>query len=183
MSKNRGFTVNPHFIQEIAAMSFQSEWRRFIDHIGDPWASRLKLDDGPLNNPKKLVLRTQLVCRKDYINHLQNPEDQRASGPQLSRNNAALLRKGLPEQFWITEFTCPEVFSVHSAKLGEVLLKFAPSDEDKARFYEGHNSICFGFRLINYSEFETREGDTKTIELRYNSHSPLYKRKNQIVKY
>lgn len=180
--RKMGFTQHPYMMQEIAGLTFESQWHEHISKVAGPWAKRLDHDDGPLRNRKKRILRTQLISRKDYIKHIQYP-DGSGKNSRISRKDTVTLKEKLPEKFWMAEFTCPEVFTVHAAKLGEILLKFAPSEEDLTNFENGRNNICFGFRLLNYFQLETNRRKLIEFSFKYKSHSKLYSRQRQAVEY
>ncbi len=178
-----GFTVNPYVIQQIAASSFKANWKDYLDKIPKIWAARFNQEKGPLNDPSKLVLRTQIISKHDYIKHLREVIGQYAGRTKLKRADERMLEKKLPDKFWITEFSCPEVYSVHSAKIGEMLLKFAPIKSELYEFGQGANAICFGFRFINVLEIEAASQKKHIIKLGFQSHTKLYKRKRQAMEF
>lgn len=87
-----------------------------------PWWNAL-VSAGP-----HLVIRTTLVERKVYVEHLSGFRKRRraAVDPAVLED----LQARLPHTFWMCEVTLPQLFAGNRAKLGELLVRVAPySDE------------------------------------------------------
>ena len=75
-------------------------------------------------NPKLgewLVLRTILTDKKAYEQHLREIHD-----PDGNTLEEALIREicdELPDYFWLTELTLPDLYTANKRKLGDVLFK------------------------------------------------------------
>jgi len=68
---------------------------------------------------RKYILRSILISREDYLRHIGS-----ICGHDLSRmkQTELMLFRGLPELFWMVEFTLPALYTGNRSKLGEVLL-------------------------------------------------------------
>jgi hypothetical protein len=93
-------------------------------------------------HPWRLVLRTLLVDRDVYVNHLGQAVAH--DGSRMAPDEITRLTASLPDRFWMTEFTLPALYSGNRSKLGELLLD-ANGVADKARTAE----LVLGFRLPN----------------------------------
>ena len=85
----------------------------------------------------KYVLRTILIKKADYINHLAElkAHDQSvAAADEISG-----LKKMLPDQFWMVEYTLPALMTGNRSKLGEILLdaELAPDPNDQGKLVLG----------------------------------------------
>jgi hypothetical protein len=68
-----------------------------------------------------LVLRPIFVSKNDYLNHLRESLDT-ISGEHIESSIIDQCDQVLPDEFWMVEVSCPELFSVTRRKFGEVLL-------------------------------------------------------------
>jgi hypothetical protein len=97
---------------------------------------------------KWLVLRTLLTSRAAYQQHLQEIED--VDGNALKADEIAkIMKRNLPEHFWITEITMTDIYTANKHKVGEVL--FDPSDpltdQDSQTYTRKMFSKCLAIRL------------------------------------
>jgi hypothetical protein len=93
------------------------------------------------NHPWTFVLRTILIGRDDYIEHLKNSKGH--DGSAMLAAEIDRLR-GLPDELWMVEFSLPALFTGNHSKLGEVLVSTdAPSVPPDI------NSMTLGVRLPN----------------------------------
>ena len=67
-----------------------------------------------------LVLRTVLVCKANYIAHLQSLRCW--AGAVLESALIQKLENHLPERFWLVEASAPELFSASRRKFGEIIV-------------------------------------------------------------
>jgi len=155
---------------------FATNWLNLLDSVTGVWGDRLR--HRRRLEGKNLVLRTQVVSRETYIDHLCKEPDHAGHRAELGPETRSLLERRLPTSFWMTEFTLPELYSVNKTKLGEVLLKFSPSARDRAALQDTTtpNSalprLCVGFRFINHMELR----DDAPITLGFKAHTKLYRR-------
>lgn len=91
------------------------------------WLSRLK--EAATTARKGPVLRTFQTTRGDYLGHLRLIRDR--EGLALEARAVQLAETVLPEHFWITEFTLPDLYTANKRKLGELLCSASdPSTDD-----------------------------------------------------
>lgn len=176
-----GFTISPYVAQDIAAYCFRRKWREFLDCIDNPWRTRFRQKTGPLAHRKSLVLRTQLISCEDYLDHLSKSQDYVRNKAELSSANIKKLSRALPDRFWMTEFTCPQLYSVNRAKFGEVLTKFAPSKQERKSFgTKDLSPIYVGLRFINHLLLP--QAHIK-VNLGFQSHIGLFRRVKAAIEY
>lgn len=176
-----GFSISPYSAQWYAAHCFKRNWHRYLDFLPQPWQRRFKQREGPLANHKTLVLRTQLIGREDYLKHLTESRDYCQVKAKLSSAVQKKLLRKLPKKFWMSEFTCPQIYTVNRAKFGEVLIKFAPSKQEQNAFGKTKVSpIYLGLRFINHLRLEQRPIE---VALGFKSHIGLFRRQRAAVEY
>jgi hypothetical protein len=179
--KPSGFTISPYAAQHMAAYCFKRYWRCYTDYIEDPWRARFKQREGPLASHKTLVLRTQLIGRQGYLDHLRRSRDYLRKKAGLPKATIKKLSRALPEKFWMTEFTCPQLYAVNRAKFGEVLLKFNPTQREfKAFGRQDASQIYLGLRFINHLSLPNRDIE---VGLGFRSHIGLFRRQKAAVEY
>lgn len=81
------------------------------------WLRRLQ--DAVTTARQGPVLRTFQTTKADYLGHLRLIRDR--EGLVLETSAVNLAESVLPDYFWITEFTLPDLYTVNKRKLGEVL--------------------------------------------------------------
>jgi hypothetical protein len=81
------------------------------------WLCRLK---EAVTTPRRgPVLRTFQTSKADYLGHLELIRDR--EGLTLATSAVNLAEAVLPDHFWITEFTLPDLYTANKSKLGELL--------------------------------------------------------------
>ena len=92
-------------------------------YSSEVWLERLSL----FAQFGSLVLRTQYVQRDEYLAHLESMVTW--GGETLDTGTRERIAAVLPDHFWMTEASVPDLFSSSRRKLGEVLLdaKTVPS--------------------------------------------------------
>lgn len=81
---------------------------------------------------KKHVCRTLLCSKTDYVSQMVNAKDE--SGNFLTRAEEAILNKELPDRFWVTEITLPNLYTGNKHKLGDVVSRV---NGDQSQFKRG----------------------------------------------
>lgn len=74
-------------------------------------------------NYHRIVIRTLLLTKKEYIDHMINIDSW---GQKLSAELLARLNGSLPDWIWMAEISAPELFQSSRRKFGEVLLSCDP---------------------------------------------------------
>lgn len=81
------------------------------------WLHRLR--EAVRADRKGPVLRTFQTSKNDYLGHLRLIRDREDSA--LEPRAVDLAETVLPDHFWITEFTLPDLYTANKRKLGELL--------------------------------------------------------------
>jgi len=103
---------------EAAGFDYLNFIARTIPRMGSDWYDRFAVfcENG------LLTLRTMLVAKARYLDHLRKVEtwgkDKRTLEPTLLNE----FTKRLPETFWLVEASAPELFSASRRKFGEVII-------------------------------------------------------------
>jgi hypothetical protein len=121
-------------------------------------------------NTWRYVLRTILLSREDYLEHLRS-----AHGHDESSATAEELEvlSTLPERIWMVEFTLPSLFTGNRAKLGEVLLMADSVNPDDV------DDVFLGLRLPNLLVVKNPQtGEMVQCDCSLQSHSALFRRTN-----
>lgn len=87
-----------------------------IPATGCDWYDRFSI----FSQAGLLVLRTLLVGRESYIEHLNQVASW--NGTQIEGERIGRLRGMLPERFWMVEASAPELFAASRRKFGEILV-------------------------------------------------------------
>lgn len=128
--------------------------------LGIPWYDRFAL----FAALGFLVLRTILITRDQYVDHLKKIKDR--EGNALEPQIVSAFEKGLPAQFWLTEASAQELFSSTRRKFGEILIAFdkpAPKPLDP--------SLIVGIRLPG----QAAVGDSMDfVETNLQGHTQLF---------
>lgn len=114
----------------------------------------------------RYVLRTILVGRENYCAHLMESLGHDQS--KLSADDITLT-DGLPDQFWMVEYSLPALYTGNRTKLGEVLIA---TTGDMAKPTE----LVLALRVP--SLFLVQDGTTglKPYDCGLTSHSPVYRK-------
>jgi hypothetical protein len=113
-------------------------WATKLIHLtkpveGNRWFRMLQ------NEPnQKLVCRTLLSEKKDYISFLGSVID--SQGNKVSPAEIAALQNSLPDRFWVTEISVPNLYTGNKRKLGDIL---TPAKGTEQEFLTGAMSVGF----------------------------------------
>lgn len=118
----KGFTFVPHIAEPEAAVELCGRCIPTLQQaLGWPrgkWGKRLveHAEDG------KLILRTLTVSRGEYLDQMSRsiPPGESASTWEDARGT---LADWLPERFWLTEVSIPELYATNGAKLADVYVE------------------------------------------------------------
>ena len=134
--------------------------QNFISKSAERYPSDFEWYDRFLHcsHENKLVLRSLFANKKHYIEHV--------SKNILEEKHLVVLRERLPDQFWIVEFSCRELFSATRAKFGEVLLS---ADKVNEKFIGEHKPLVL--RLPGVIHFYP---DNYTGETALSKRTPLF---------
>lgn len=76
----------------------------------------------------RIVLRTLHSKREDYISQLSTSNDE-VSG-KLSESSKLAIERILPNEFWVTEISLPDIFSGNKHKLGDIVTRSDLTDNN-----------------------------------------------------
>jgi hypothetical protein len=119
-----------------------------------------------IKNKSSYVLRTILIARSTYTEHLRNMKDHdgNANDPSEIANFGAL-----PERFWMIEISVPYLFTGNRTKLGELLL-----DAQQAVNPADLNGIFLAMRLPGLLLVKDAAGDVQHRDLGVCAHVPMF---------
>ena len=142
----------------------------YLSHVL-PWAKSANIASGRwfdymASGNWKLVMRTTLMERDRYISHLANLQ---AHDRTRLTNNEVIAYKYLPDSFWCTEFTLPNLFTGNRAKLGEVFIDAFQYDKTKPL-----NSVL-GMRGPSFMVLPHSPGKIQIVPSSICSHAPFYR--------
>lgn len=84
------------------------------------WLSRLIAQSK--EPAKRLVARTVLIGKEDYVAYLRQVSDLKDSdGGQLQPEDISDVESLLPAKFWVTEITLPDLYTANKHKLGDMI--------------------------------------------------------------
>lgn len=112
-------TTSGYEVEQLAS-SMASRLLKLAKHRKERWFEKLK--------NHSLVCRTLLRFKTDYISTMTDGVDSEEH--QLDATEVATLRRTLPDQFWVTELTVPNLYSGNKHKLGEVICKADASRDE-----------------------------------------------------
>jgi len=117
-------------------------------------------------NQIKFVLRTILIEKSKYLDHLQSSRAH--DGTAMASHEIEML-KGLPDWFWMVEFSLPALYTGNRSKLGEILIDgFAqPDTADLGK------SLLF-VRLPSLLMLKNTSGQMAYSASSMHAHSPIY---------
>jgi hypothetical protein len=104
------------------------------------WLGLLQSDQS-----QKLVCRTLLSRKAEYVSTMSTVSDDR--GKQLTKAEIQRLRKALPDRFWVTEVTVPNLYTGNKRKLGDIL---TPARGSRKQFLTGAMTVFFWFPGLSW---------------------------------
>jgi hypothetical protein len=147
---------------EAIGFAFCDAIRRRHPRLNRDWYDRFSI----FTQRNWLVLRTFLVSKADYIQHLKKAEsrDHVLLEPPLQQ----ALEQLLPGHFWMVEASAPELFSTSRRKFGEILL--APDKPAKPL----NSSLLLAARLPGFVFLNPGGGNINMRTTALTGHTPLF---------
>lgn len=177
--RKRKFPSNPYEAQQLGGRYLEALWSRYTDDMPESWKKRLvSIWSSEDQRRFNTVLRTQIMRAESYSDHLREAVDHRGGKCRLSQHERKALRRGLPERFWMVEFSLPYLFSTHRAKLGEILVSFEAADK-LSNLQENSIDSPLLVRMMNRIDMFTGV----QMDAGFTSHSRLFSRKTTEVEY
>ncbi len=166
---SQDINYSPAILQEWAAPIISDVILNvYKDKVGGKWGNRLfRICSGELKQ-EILLLRTILVTKENYLEHLASIKDH--DGNHIS-NKCLQHANSLPKVFWMTEYTIPNLYSGNKAKLGEAIFLDTPTGEDfpPLIFFRGPETFLIRDSNDSTDDYIFVDGE-KVI-----SHTPLYR--------
>ncbi len=142
-----------------------------LDEILDDWSYRV-LQSDYLNPPRPIVVRTFLVKKDDYKKSLYYEDFE---GNSLSEKEIHEIIGNLPNRFWLSEITLPDLYTANKTKIIDF---FYPSDlpnlHDIKDIYKRWIQIRFPGVLLRYDPSQL-----SYYPLSVKSHYPLFRFDNE----
>jgi hypothetical protein len=114
-----GVTIAGYSVEQATAMVATKVLEKVNPTAENRWLGHLK------DSRRRLVCRTFLTEKKTYILSLEKtPDDQ---GNLLVPAEVALLQKTLPDEFWLTEISVPNLYTGNKRKLGDIMTLANPT--------------------------------------------------------
>lgn len=110
----RRIAVSPVVAENLASSALKAYLPELAPYGQGEWW-RYMVEESPT-----YVLRTLLVERDRYLNHLVNAPGHDSSC--VREHELAPFRASLPDEFWMTEFSLPSLYAGNKTKLGELLV-------------------------------------------------------------
>ncbi|KMP10744.1 hypothetical protein UR09_05315 [Candidatus Nitromaritima sp. SCGC AAA799-A02] len=152
-------------VAESVSASLLTRLPQLLQNASGKWCEYIKIANGPY------ILRTFLAEKNIYINHLKSAETHDSSKMNEDESN---VLDSLPGNFWVTEFSLPDLYMGNKTKLGEVLF----DSEKPVDLSNPFNSIL-GVRAPDTLLLVSKEGQTESFPTSIVSHSPVYRRFSQ----
>lgn len=133
----------------------------------DEWSNRLKAKDRPW------VVRTFMITREDYQKSLTC---QDFSGNRFSKANIDELLRNLPDRFWLSEITLPDLYTANKHKILDL---FYPCDLDSFKRADDINKRWIQLRAP--SVLIRRQPDTvDVLPMDISNHYPLVRLDSEV---
>lgn len=174
--KHLGGKASPIAAQETGRFYFWNLWQDTLPGIPQEWSQRLQARWSTDTKERDLVLRTQMIERERYIEHLALLQDHLGHKVKLSKKALKLCRR-LPQTFWMVEFSLPELFSTNQSKLGEILLPLEVSTDTTLLNAREGQTIPFPLAVRMLGAFSIAQaGNIAKLALNLSSHTRLFLR-------
>lgn len=167
-------SISPSIIEQNGAKIINDFIQQIYKETTAVWGRKLYETCVKNNHNEYLLLRTLLLNRENYIEHLSKLEDHKK---QTVSEDILYLVKYLPEKFWMIEFTLPNLYTANKSKLGEATFYIDQDENDL-------NKLLISFRgpesfIIRVDNNKQKDKPFIIINNeKISSHCPLYRIKN-----
>jgi hypothetical protein len=112
-----------------------------------------------------------LITRSEYAHHLRNDKD--FSGQSFEEGEVSSITRDLPEHFYLTEITLPDIYTANKSKIVDVVYVCdkPPTSSEKVIYSKWLLIRLPGVCFINRTSHSS-------IKLRVDSHYPLFRKMN-----
>lgn len=167
----REVAVTPIIAEQIATSALTENWGEFAEGGSGEWWDYMRQDEDPY-----FILRTLLVTRDSYVEHLKqaNCHDGSCAGSHEVR----VLENRLPDVFWMTEFSYPNLYVGNKSKLGEVLVDSQSKPLLRRPLDVPKSTIAIRTPSQLYLEVDRGAATFEILPLSLMSHCGLYRTKS-----
>jgi hypothetical protein len=151
-------TVRPHYAEALSAILLSSSLKNVVGMGSGRWFDYIT------QNSRIFIARSILIGRDEYQNHLRSSVAHDRT--TLTEADIKLL-DGLPEFFWMVEFSLPSLFTGNRSKLGEVIVAATSSGGSSME-------LLRAFRLPSLIVIPNSPGGGASYPVSMTSHSPIY---------
>jgi hypothetical protein len=169
LDKTQDVSEHPFVVQDVAAGFFWGMLPQVLEKVQGPWGKRLREMEW---SPTQVVLRTQIITKDHYLEHLKAATDHEGRESGLSQADERLLKTQLDPIMWMTEITIPNLYVVNKRKLGEILLPLRLDGRQVKARSKGHGPAPILSRLVNHALLYGK----RSVDLEFRSHIRLYRR-------
>jgi hypothetical protein len=152
---------------EYASMAVTKDLLNQRQKIGaiDIWPSRF------LAHSASAVVRTFLIDKSDYVSSL---EEKDFDGCTFSGDDKAALVAGLPERFWLSEITLPDLYCANKTKIIDFFYNCnQPPLNDSNEVFQRWLQVRFPYVLSKFN----KSGNPSMTPMNIKSHYPLIRGK------
>ena len=149
-------------INLISSLRTMFENNKHVTKEKNPWLYRIIHE---LNAP--LVSRTLVANKENYIKNVKKADSEKN---RISKEILSLIHKVLPEKFWLTEITLPDLYIANKSTLISIVSELNTGKEIFLRFpklcYITIDDKYYPFELSTGSHFQIylKDSDIETFE-------------------
>lgn len=148
-----GVNITGYFVEQAAASLVTKIIARTSPTSSNRWFELLK-ETLQKESVQRLVCRTLLYEKARYIEFMKNVEDDQKR--KLSATEIGSLQSMMPDRFWVTEVTVPNLYTGNKRKLGDIV---TPADATKQQFATGSvKQLCWLPGLLLGGPHATTQG-------------------------
>lgn len=165
---------------ELKTPAWEAEWasviitklylQKIID-IGaqlDDWSERIVKTES-VRRPRPIVVRTLVVDKDEYIKNLDEKDFE---GNIFTESDKKSLTKNLPDLFWLSEITLPDLYTANKSKIVDFFYECdKPPLSNDTDIYKRWIQIRFPHALL----LNSQSGNPTALQMSIKSHYPLFR--------
>jgi hypothetical protein len=105
-----------HMVEWANTTFLESLLRQLPELSKNYWVKQLKASVTVKKARTPFVARTFIVNKSEYIESLRKPNFNKEA---LSNKDISLFAKGIPDIFWLTEYSLPDLFTTNQSKIAD----------------------------------------------------------------
>ena len=130
----------------------------------DKWSDRILTSD-PARRP--IIVRTLLTEKDAYLKSLTQKDFE---GNEFTEQDKTELIKDLPERFWLSEITLPDLYTANKTKIVDFFYKAdCPTLAKEEDIFERWLQVRFPYALLK----RNKDGSASMVQMSIKSHYPL----------